>query len=222
MTNLVKIIAFDLETTGLDVSKEEIIEIGAILFSVKESRGRMVAEKLDEFQSFIKATKSNGAFEINKISDEMLIDAPTCKEVLQKFKIFCDNANCLVAHNCSFDAKFSSVAYGKHSVLAPTLPILDSQKIARNIMPLPNYRLGTIAKALEARSEISFKVQESDMHRAVYDCEMLMHVLVALLRGRLSNEEWFAQEFLQALKKKDLHQDPAYIKPVQPKSTGFF
>ena len=222
MTNLVKIIAFDLETTGLDANKEEIIEIGAILFSIKESRGRMVPEKLGEFQSFIKAQKPNEAFEINKISNEMLADAPPCAEVLQKFKVFCDNANCMVAHNCSFDAKFSSVAYGKHSIQAPTLPILDSQKIARNIMPLPNYKLGTIAKALEARNEISFKVQEGDMHRAVYDCEMLMHILIALLRDRLSNEEWFAQEFLQALKKKDLHQDPAYIKPVLPKSTGFF
>jgi DNA polymerase III epsilon subunit family exonuclease len=224
MTNFVKIIAFDLETTGLDANKEEIIEIGAILFSVKESRGYMVPEKLDEFQSFIKASKPipAEATKINNITDEMLLNAPSCSEVLQKFKVFCDNANCLVAHNASFDAKFSSMAYGKYSIPAPTLPILDSAKIARNIIALPNHALGTIAKALEARKEISIKIKEGSMHRAVYDCEMLMHVLIALLRGRLSNEEWTAQEFLQALKKKDIHQDPAHIKPVLPKAAGFF
>jgi len=60
------------------------------------------------------------------------------------------------------------------------------------------------------------------MHRAVYDCEMLMHILVALLRNRLSMEEWAGQAFLQALKKKDIQQDLMQIKPVVPKAKGFF
>ncbi len=225
MTNYVKIIAFDLETTGLDVAKDEIIEIGAILFSVKESRGSMVADELEVFQSLVKASKpiSLEASKVNKITDEMLAGAPSCTEVLQKFKSFCDMSNCLVAHNSdAFDKRFLSAAYGKHSVPAPTQPILDSIKMARNIIQLPNYSLGTIAKTLKTRNEISLKVKEDSMHRAVYDCEMLMHVLVALLRGRLSNEEWTAQEFLQTLKKKDIHQESTQIKPVRPKATGFF
>ncbi|MCL2102298.1 MAG: 3'-5' exonuclease [Fibromonadales bacterium] len=225
MSNFVKIITFDLETTGLDVGKDEIIEIGAILFSVKESRGRMVPEKLDEFQTFAKASRPipPEASRINKITDEMLTNAPSCAEALQKFKIFCDKSNCLVAHNAeAFDKRFLSAAYGKHSILAPSQPILDSIKMARNIVQLPNYSLGTIAKALEARKEISLKIDEKYMHRATYDCEMLTHVLVALLRDRLSNEEWAAQEFLQALKKKDIHQDSTPIKPVRPKAAGLF
>jgi DNA polymerase III epsilon subunit family exonuclease len=227
MSNFVKIIAFDLETTGLDVSKDEIIEIGAILFSVKESRGRMVPEKLDEFQSLVKASKpissESEASKVNKITDEMLLNAPSCTEVLQKFKTFCESSNCLVAHNAdAFDKRFLSAAYGKHSIPAPAQPILDSIKMARNIIQLPNYKLATLAKALEARNEISLKTKEDEMHRAGYDCEMLMHIFIALLRGRLSNEEWTAQEFLQALKKKDISQDFTQIKPVRPKATGFF
>jgi DNA polymerase III epsilon subunit family exonuclease len=225
MTNFVKIIAFDLETTGLDAVKDEIIEIGAILFTVKESRGRMGPEKIEEFQTFIKASKpiSAEASQTNKITDEMLLGAPSCTEALQKFKIFCDKSDCLVAHNAeAFDKKFLSMAYGKHSVLAPTQHILDSIKMARNIIQLPNYSLGAIAKYFEARNEISLKITEDAMHRAVYDCEMLMHILVALLQGRLSNEEWTAQEFLQALKRKDFHQDSSPIKPVKPKPAGLF
>jgi DNA polymerase III epsilon subunit family exonuclease len=224
MSPLVKIIAFDLETTGLDVSKEEIIEIGAILFSVKESKGRMAPEKLDEFQSLIKASKSipEKASEINKITNEMLIGAPPCAEVLQKFKTFCDGANYLVAHNAPFDSSFLNAAYGKYSVSAPTNIVLDSIKIARNTIQLPDYKLGTIAKALEGRSEISLKIKGDSMHRALYDCEMLMHILVAILRGRLSGEEWTEQEFLQALKKKDIYGDRTVIKPVKPKVSGLF
>ncbi|MDR2732203.1 MAG: 3'-5' exonuclease [Fibromonadaceae bacterium] len=224
MSNFVKIIAFDLETTGLDVSREEIIEIGAILFSVKESRGRMVPEKLDEFQSFIKASKPipAEATKINHITDEMLSTAPSRADVLQKFKIFCDNANCMVAHNAAFDTGFLSAAYGKHIIPAPLIPILDSIKIARNIVQLPDYKLGTIARVFEAKNEISLKVKDDSMHRAVYDCEMLMHILIALLRDRLSVEEWAGQEFLQALKRKDIHQDVSQIKPVKPKAASLF
>jgi DNA polymerase III alpha subunit (gram-positive type) len=152
----------------------------------------------------------------------MLINAPSPADVLQKFKTFCDDASCLVAHNAAFDTSFLNSAYGKHLVSAPTIPILDSAKIARNIVKFPDYKLGTIAKALEGRNEISLTIKEGSMHRAVYDCEMLMHILVALLRGRLSKEEWAGQEFLQALKKKDIHQDSLNIKPVRPKVSGLF
>lgn len=222
MSSLVKIIAFDLETTGLEETKHEIIEIGGVLFSVKENKGRMVPDKLEEFQSFVKASRSNEAVNINGITDEELKTAPAPAEVLQKFKVFCDNANCLIAHNAQFDTKFLNSAYGKHSVSAPTLPILDSLKISRNTIQLPNHQLGNITKALSARNEINFKAKDESMHRAVYDCEMLMHILVALLRNRLTAEEWQAQSFLQALKKKDIQQDSMQIKPVKLKQSGFF
>jgi len=224
MSNLVKIIAFDLETTGLDASKEEIIELGAIMFSVKENKGRLVPDELEEFQYLLKTSKkiSNEATKINHITNEMLSAASAPMEVLQKFKIFCDKANCLIAHNAAFDTSFLSAAYGKHLLTAPTLPILDSMKIARNIIQLPAYKLGIIAKVLEGRNEISLKIKDDSMHRAVYDCEMLMHVLVALLRGRFSLEEWAEHEFLRALKKKGIHQDSMQIKPIKPKATGLF
>jgi len=224
MNNPVKIIAFDLETTGLDVSKEEIIEIGAIMFSIKESKGRIVPDELEEFQYLLKTSRriGNEATKINHITNEMLSAASQPAEVLQKFKALCDKANCLVAHNAAFDTSFLSSAYGKHLVTAPTLPILDSMKIARNIIQLPNYKLGNIAKAFEGRNEISLKIKDGSMHRAVYDCEMLMHVLVALLRGRFSQEEWAEPEFLKALKKKGIHQDSMQIKPVRPKTSGLF
>jgi len=224
MSNFVKIIAFDLETTGLDASKEEIIELGAIMFSVKENRGRIVPDELEEFQYLLKTSKriSTEAANINHITNEMLSTASTPVEVLQKFKIFCDKANCLVAHNAAFDTSFLNAAYGKHLVTAPALPILDSMKIARNIIQLPNYKLGNIAKAFEGRNEISLKIKDDSMHRAVYDCEMLMHILIALLRGRFSLEEWAEQEFLRALKKKGIHQDSMQIKPIKPKVSGLF
>jgi len=225
MTNLVKIIAFDLETTGLDVNKDEIIEIGAILFDVKEVRGRLEPNKLGEFQSFIKPQRpiSASATEKNNITNEMVEGAPSCADVLQKFKTFCDNSNCLVGHNAeSFDKRFLNVAYGKYSLSFPAQPILDTIKMVRNMVKLPDNTLRTVAKTFETRKEITLKIVDDAMHRAVYDSEMVMHILIAMLRSRLTAEEWGAQEFIQALKRKDIQQDVSPIKPVRPKSTGFF
>jgi len=224
MNPIVKIIAFDVETTGLDAAKDEIIEIGAILFSVKEVRGSIQPEKLNEFRSLVKSPKPipENVTKINHITNEMLLDAPPCAEILKKFKTFCDNANHLVAHNAPFDTGFLNAAYGKYSVQHPGNLILDSIKIARNVMQVPNYQLLTIAKALENRNEISLKIKEESAHSALYDSEMLMHILVALLRGRLSAEEWVAQEFSSALKKKGILGDTTLIKPIRPKAASFF
>lgn len=224
MENLVRIIAFDLETTGIDHNKHEIIEIGALKFSVKENKGRIVPEILDKFESFVKASKPipAEATRVNNITNEMLSTAPSCAVVLRKFKLFCDDANYLVAHNAPFDTAFLNIAYGKHSVAAPRHSILDSLKISRNLIQLPSYKLGAISKVMENRNEISFKTEEGAMHRALYDCEMLMHVLVALLKNRLSIQEWTMQDFLKALKNKDILQDFPYIKPIKPKVVGLF
>ena len=47
------------------------------------------------------------------------------------------------------------------------------------------------------------------MHRAVYDCEMLMEVFIALLRRRLRKEDWDISRILPAIIKNG--SEPAYL-----------
>lgn len=77
------ILVLDIEATGIDVTKHEIIQLAAVLLDKKTLKEKK------SFNSFIKpkawAKREAEAMAVNVISWEQLKDAPTLKTVLQKF-----------------------------------------------------------------------------------------------------------------------------------------
>lgn len=93
-------VVFDLETTGTSCNSDEVIEISAI--KVKDG------EVVDEFTSLVNPERPIPfyASQVNGITDDMVIDAPTFDIVLREFLEFTGDA-VLVGHNIhSFDMKF--------------------------------------------------------------------------------------------------------------------
>lgn len=207
-----KFVAFDLETTGLSNAKDEIIEIGAVKFTLEEKNGQIVPKIIKEFQTFVKPNMMipEEASRVNHITDQMVESAPTIGECLPKFTQFCGQDSILVAHNADFDAGFLRVAYQKNPQLIPANPVIDSLRIVRNIMPeLPNHKLGELAMMFKRRNAITMNIAAGEMHRAVYDCEMLMEVLVATLKRRLKTTEWDMSMIMKVLPKYG--GEPQYI-----------
>lgn len=102
MTALPPITLFDLETTGLDPKKgHRIIEIAGIRFE----NGALDMEHT--FASMVNPQREIpfDAKQINKISDEDVMHAPTIEEVLPKFLEFAKDS-ILIAHNAEFDLGF--------------------------------------------------------------------------------------------------------------------
>lgn len=199
-----KFVAFDLETTGLNKDKDEIIEIGAVKFTLIEEAGVIKPKILSKFQTFVNPNIliPDEATNVNHITNKMVEGAPNINTCLQKFTGFCGLDTILVAHNANFDAGFLRVAYEKNPQLIPANPIIDSLKIARTIMPeLPDHKLGNIATMFKKRNLISMQIAPDEMHRAVYDCEMLMEVLVAILRRRMKPTDWYMENIAKVLPK---------------------
>lgn len=207
-----KFVAFDLETTGLSSQKDEIIEIGAVKFTVKVENDQVVTHKIKEFQTFVKPNMMipAEATRINHITDQMVENAPAIDGCLRQFTAFCGQDTILVAHNADFDAGFLRVAYDKNPQFLPGNPIIDNLRLSRSILPeLRNHKLGDMAALFKKEQLISMKVDSADMHRAVYDCEMLMEVFVALLRRRIKVKDWEMASMLPILAK--LGCTPAFL-----------
>ena len=199
-----KFVTFDLETTGLSSQKDEIIEIGAVKFTVKVENGQVVPQKIKDFQTFVKPNMMipAEATRVNHITDTMVENAPAVADCLRQFTAFCGQDTILVAHNADFDAGFLKVAYEKNPQLLPGNPIVDSLRLSRSILPeLKNHKLGEMAMLFKRQQLISMKIDSGDMHRAVYDCEMLMEVFVSLLKRRLKEKDWEMGKMLPILAK---------------------
>ena len=90
---------FDIETTGTAFRTDGITEIG--IMKVKNG------EVIDEFSSFINPERHipKVVQELTGITDDMVMNAPTIKEILPKIMEFFGDS-VLVAHNANFDTSF--------------------------------------------------------------------------------------------------------------------
>jgi DNA polymerase III epsilon subunit family exonuclease len=155
---------FDTETTGLEPeSGDRIVEIAGIRFKAKET--------IATFQSLVNPHRiiSAAAFEVNKITQDMLQNAPETVEVMPKFLDFI-HGSCLCSYNATFDLGFLN---NELKLMGQNLPsnnaVVDILKMARRILPsLERYGLWFVADRLGIKTK-----QE---HRAFSDVELTLNV----------------------------------------------
>lgn len=96
---LSKFVAIDLETTGLDPNKDEIIEISAVKFN----NGEIVDSLTFLVNPQIKLKPK--IIQITGINDSMLVSKPRFDDIKDQFLIFIENLP-VVGHNIMFDLNF--------------------------------------------------------------------------------------------------------------------
>jgi len=131
-------IAIDLETTGLDPSFDDIIEVAAI--HIKDG------SVISEFQSLVNPGYQISEFITNLtgITNEMLADAPKIDDILLNFIDFLSNYT-LVAHNANFDINFlyDTCMYFLEKPLANDF--VDTMRLSRWLFKdFPNRKLDTL------------------------------------------------------------------------------
>lgn len=152
-------IVLDVETTGLDYTKERMIEFAA----VRLENGKIKAE----FETLINPKQHirKSSMAVHHITQEMVADAPTEEEVMPKIMEFIGDYP-IVAHNAIFDYNFLNEAskrlYGK--------PIentrIDSQMLFKEIYPdLESHGLENLM--------LKFDVEFDTRHRAMADTKGL-------------------------------------------------
>jgi DNA polymerase III subunit epsilon len=186
----VTMVAFDVETTGLDPDKEELIEIAGIKFTFEKKDGKLITKEIAQYSSLVRPGKliPEDATRVNNITNQMVENAPELKPVLTAFLRFCGLSSILVAHNASFDAAFLGKAIRKQGLVMPQHPIIDSLKFIRKIMPeYASHRLSEIARKLGDQTGMA--LSKGELHRATYDCQILKEVMCACLRKRYQDKD---------------------------------
>lgn len=159
-------VVFDIETTGLDVTTDEITEIGAV---------KIVDGKIKEkFNSFTKTTKPipKEVMQLTGITNEMIDCAPSAELVLHDFYEFSRGA-ILCGHNIiGFDLKIVK-RMGNEFGIDFDNEVLDTLNLARQShLLVSNFKLGTIVKYLGLTLE--------GAHRAWNDAYATAEVLLKL------------------------------------------
>ena len=159
-------VVFDLETTGISVNSNEIIEIGAV-----KVKNQVITDKFSTFVNPGRPIPYN-IQELTSINDQMVADAPSIDKALPDFLAFCKDA-VLVAHNASFDTGFI-FQKAKDRGIHTDFTVVDTVSMSRALLPeLKKYKLDTVAKALGVSLE--------NHHRAVDDAGATAEIFVKLL-----------------------------------------
>jgi len=156
----------DLETTGLDKTKNRIIEIAIRRI---DNSGKFI----DEISTLINPEVSDvGPIFIHHIKPEHVLDAPTfsefAPEILNRL-----SGSIVVAHHAAFEDGFLGAEFARIGVGIPSMPAIDTLWLSRQVIDLPNYKMATVIDA--------FGIKEEDAHTALGDVRMLSKLLPILI-----------------------------------------
>jgi len=160
------IVVFDVETTGLSVSEDEVIEVAG----VKLVEGQVT----DEFHYYIANEVSVGDSQnVHHHSDDFLAkNGQPAITVLREFLDFIQGA-LLVGHNVGFDIKMITAHARRIGLNPPLFQWADTWNLSSRFIESDSYRLGVLAKNLN--------LSVSPTHRAIDDAKTTVELLLYLI-----------------------------------------
>jgi DNA polymerase III subunit epsilon len=168
MLTLTKPIAFiDLETTGVSLSTDRIVEIAII--KIMPDQSRITKRKIINPQMPI----PQGAIDVHGITNEMVKDAPTFKQVANEVKVFIDGCDLGGYNSNRFDIPILMEEFLRAgmNVDLSTLKMVDVQHIFYSMEP----------RTLTAAYKFYCQKELIDAHSAEADIAATIDVFLAQL-----------------------------------------
>jgi len=200
------LIIIDTETTGFDPAADQVIEVGAILYSVQ-------FQSIITQLSFLVSAPDNPAEHINNIPPGLLKDRPKNMQVgyLNFLQALAAQADYAIAHNAEFDQQW----FDGHKM--PVLFGCDHKPI-QWLCTMADMTWPRQAKARESLVNLALQhgIGVASAHRALADCQ-----LIAELFNRVTQDELHGL-IQQALRPKSFYRaDVSYEDRHLAKAAGF-
>ncbi|WP_283691734.1 3'-5' exonuclease [Clostridium perfringens] len=145
------IIVFDVESTGVDVTEDEIIQIAAIKLNKK-------GEVVDKFEKFLKNKKAvKDSYYVHGFSDEMLQRIGEDKEKVLKEFVEYSKDSIIVGHNVQYDINILCSELERNNLGKPKFKTFyDTLDIYRRFYPGNiNYKLENLSKVYDTKHKPS-------------------------------------------------------------------
>lgn len=211
------VVVFDTETTGLDTSSEDVIQIAA----VKLRDG----EVIDEFDIYINTDLDvSRSQEVHHISKSKLDDVGIShEEGILKFIDFCGNQSILVAHNLKYDFDILTSNFTKYvskettfeEVLGGRSLFFDSLSLSKIVYPgLKAYRLEYLIEYLGLTGINS--------HNALDDTRATAQLALRLLNDcndAIETQSLFINENMNKIQQVKHKLSPLFLSAMQSANT---
>lgn len=137
----------DVETTGLNPELDSVIQ-----FSAVEYKNNLVVNKTNFLiHPSIETELTTRVSEITGITDEMISDKPSFKDLFETINTIISSGKLLVGHNFSFDLSMLENEYQRLDKEFPPVIYSDTLKLARKFIPYRGagqYKLEELKKDL--------------------------------------------------------------------------
>lgn len=167
------IVVYDVETTGVDPTKDQMIQIAAMKI---DQHGN----EIERFEKLLKNDKSVGdSYAIHGFSDSLLKErGEDRKKVIEEFLAFSKDS-VVVGHNVSFDIEILESELRKMGMQGPMFKAsYDTLDIYRRFYPNEqNHRLGYLSER--------FKTKHEPTHNAMDDILATSELLMMALKDKI-------------------------------------
>lgn len=168
-------VAIDIETTGLNPTCDEIVEVSAVRYRN--------GHEVEAYETLVKPTRPLSAFVTlyNKITNGMVTDAPAVGEVMPPLRAFIGDS-VLLGHNVHFDINFLYDAIERAGAPHLSNDFIDTMGLLRRIKGAE--APGSLADAAQA-----YSISVPGHHRAGWDSRCAAELFLRLVSsGELEPE----------------------------------
>lgn len=164
-------VVLDVETTGLNIEKDQIISIGAVKRTESGDKQFYKLIKID-------GKVSESISELTGISNSLLAEKGIyLKDALNELKLFV-NSEIIIGYNVRFDQRFLSKEFKQINKLELFNTFIDLMPKIKKINPfLSNYRLETVLK--------EYNITNSNVHNSLSDAKATLLLADKLIKNEL-------------------------------------
>ena len=199
LSTMERLIALDVETTGLRISEgHRIIEVGAVQILDREITST-------EFHRYVQPNRKVGeSVNIHGITDKFLINKPQFNQISDDLLSFIEGAT-LVIHNAPFDLGFLNNELKLIDIketIESICTVIDTLELSKQQRPGTMHNLDALCRRFGVDTSARTR------HGALLDAQILAQVYLAMTGGQSSL-------FQEASKTESNQSDPSLVKRVK-------